>query len=129
MITIRSRFGFDETLAALTAALAENGLRLFATIDHAEAAASAGLELRPTTVLVFGAPAVGTRLMQACQSAGLDLPLRMLVRQDDAGATFVDAVDPNDLALSHPALEDHAATLAAMAARTSRLLDSMASGD
>ena len=69
--------------------LTARSIPLFAKFDHAQNAREAGLELRPTTVLVFGSPKVGTGLMQADQSISLELPLRISVWEDEAGSTWL----------------------------------------
>ena len=69
--------------------LAERKIPVFAKFDHARNAREAGLELRPTTVLVFGSPKVGTGLMQADQSVALELSLRIAIWQDEAGSTWL----------------------------------------
>ncbi|MFR9189364.1 MAG: DUF302 domain-containing protein [Anaerotruncus massiliensis (ex Togo et al. 2019)] len=78
-----------DTVSRLEEALREKGVPLFAKYDHAQNAREAGLELRPTTVLVFGSPSVGTALMQADQSVSLELPLRISVWEDEAGSTWL----------------------------------------
>jgi len=69
----------------LSGAAVAAGNTIFATIDQAAAAESAGLSLRPTTLLVFGNPKGGTPLMEAAPLVGLDLPLKLLVWEDDRG--------------------------------------------
>ena len=76
LITLTSRHGPKDTMDRLVAALEGRGMSVFARIDHAAAAHAAGLELRPTEVLVFGNPRAGTLLMQAAQTIGIDLPLK-----------------------------------------------------
>jgi uncharacterized protein (DUF302 family) len=88
---VASRFGFAETVARLTATIADTGSVLFATIDQTAAAHAVGLELRPTTLLVFGNPKVGTGLMNAFPHAALALPLRLLV-WEDGGVTHISYV-------------------------------------
>jgi uncharacterized protein (DUF302 family) len=78
-----SRFSYADTIAALAKAIANAGNTIFATIDQAAAAAGVGLTLRPTTLIVFGNPKGGTGLMAAFPLAALDLPLKLLVWQDD----------------------------------------------
>ena len=79
-----------QTTALLTAALQQAGpVSIVASVDHAANASGAGLTLRPTRVVLFGNPALGTPLMQANQQAGLDLPQKMLVYQDGDGFTIV----------------------------------------
>ncbi|MGO9984215.1 MAG: DUF302 domain-containing protein [Rhodomicrobium sp.] len=94
MITIASHFSSRETLERLKAAIASNGLDLFAEIDHAKNAQEVGISLRPETVLVFGSAKAGTPLMQANQAAGLDLPLKALVWEDAGRATWISYNDP-----------------------------------
>ena len=101
LVTLQSSHDFATTLERLTAALESKGVRVFAQIDHAAGATSAGLELRPTTLVVFGNPVAGTPLMQAVQTAGIDLPLKALVWQDEQGATFLSYNDPAYLAGRH----------------------------
>jgi uncharacterized protein (DUF302 family) len=74
-----SRLAFTETVGQLTHAITGAGNTVFATIDQAAAAQTAGLALRPTTLIVFGNPKAGTILMDAVPLAALDLPLKFLV--------------------------------------------------
>lgn len=78
----------------LEAEIAAKGLTLFARIDHSAGAAEVGLTLRPTVLFIFGNAKGGTPLMQAAQTAGIDLPLKVLVWQDDKGVTQVSYNDP-----------------------------------
>lgn len=78
-----------DTVKKLEDELVKRQIPLFAKFDHAQNAAEAGLELRPTTVLVFGSPKVGTGLMQADQSISLELPLRISVWEDESGSTWL----------------------------------------
>jgi len=89
IVTQESKFGVDETATRLEARLKAMNTPVFAIFDHAENATRAGLQLRPTKVLVFGNPKVGTRLMLDDQAAALDLPLRILVWQDERGRTWL----------------------------------------
>ena len=81
-------------MARLVSTVAAKGLKVFARVDHAAGAEAVGLSLRPTELLVFGAPEAGTALMQADQRIGIDLPLRALVWLDEQGRTQVSYVDP-----------------------------------
>lgn len=115
LVTIESRFGPRETMDRLSAAVSARGMAVLARIDHARAAVDAGLELRPTEVLLFGNPRAGTPLMQATQTIGIDLPLRALVWRDEDGRTWVSWNDPHWLATRH-GVGGHEGVLAAMAA-------------
>jgi uncharacterized protein (DUF302 family) len=101
LITLRSAFDPRETMSRLQAEIRAKGMTVFAHIDHAAGATAAGLPLRPTDLLIFGAAKGGTPLMQAVQTIGIDLPLKALVWQDEAGATFVSYNDPGFLAHRH----------------------------
>lgn len=86
---IEGRLPVAETVSRLKAALAARSIPVFATFDHAANATEVGLDLRPTTVVVFGSPAVGTALMQADQRIAIELPLRIAVWEDEAGRTQI----------------------------------------
>ena len=76
-------------------------MTVFAHIDHAAGATAAGLALNPTDLLIFGNAKGGTPLMQAVQTIGIDLPLKILVWQDAAGQTWLSYNDPHWLAKRH----------------------------
>ena len=116
LISIQSRFGAKETMDRLEAALRANGVGIFARIDHAAGAAAVGENLRPTEVLIFGNPKAGTPLMQAQQSIGVDLPLKVLVWQDAMGIVRLSYDDPRWLAQRHGLGSKGAETVARMAA-------------
>jgi uncharacterized protein (DUF302 family) len=86
-----------DTVTRLTDMIAAKGMKTFAVIDQAAAAKEAGLKLRDTVLVVFGNPAAGTLVMQASPEAALDLPLKVLVWDDD-GQTKVMYVSPGALA-------------------------------
>jgi uncharacterized protein (DUF302 family) len=111
--TVASAFGVKETVDRLAAALGERGVTVFARIDHARGAADAGMQLRPTEVLVFGNPRAGTPLMQHDQRVGLDLPLKVLVWQDEAGRVWLTYDEPRRLAERYGLTQDDS-TLAKM---------------
>jgi uncharacterized protein (DUF302 family) len=84
-----SSLSFDATLNRLTEAIERAGLTIFARIDHAAGARGAGLVMPPTVVLIYGAAKGGTPVMLAAPQSALDLPLRVLVREDADGRTLV----------------------------------------
>jgi uncharacterized protein (DUF302 family) len=123
LVTLKSAHDVATTLARLTAALDAKGVSVFARIDHAAGARSAGLALRPTTLMIFGNPAAGTPLMQAAQTAGIDLPLKALVWQDADGAVHLTYNDPMWIAARHrlgPQAQHAAAALTAALAAFAR---------
>ena len=101
LTTIKSGLGPKATVDRLAAEVTSRGMTVFARIDHAAGAASVGMALRPTEVLIFGNAKGGTPLMQMTQTIGLDLPLKILVWQDEAGDTFLTYNDPVWLARRH----------------------------
>jgi uncharacterized protein (DUF302 family) len=98
-----SSYGPKETMDRLVTAVTDRGITVLARIDHAEAAAKAGMALRPTEVVIFGNPRAGTPLMQARQTIGIDLPLKALVWQDNEGKTWLAYNEPMWLAIRHGA--------------------------
>jgi uncharacterized protein (DUF302 family) len=101
LTTIASRFGPKETMDRLEAEISAKGMTVFARIDHAAGAAEAGLELRPTELIIFGNARGGTPLMEASQTAGIDLPLKALVWQDAAGKTWLSYNEPSWIVQRH----------------------------
>jgi uncharacterized protein (DUF302 family) len=102
----RSRHGPQETLDRFEVAIARYGMTIFARIDHGAAAAKAGLELRPTVVLIFGNARAGTPLMQMAPTIAIDLPLKAVVWQDEAGVTWLGYNDPVWIARRHGVVDD-----------------------
>ncbi|MEX0758389.1 MAG: DUF302 domain-containing protein [Tistlia sp.] len=88
-VQLESAYSFTETLDRLRSTLESKGLTIFATLDHRAGALAAGLEMPPTTVLVYGNPKGGTPLMLAAPNFALELPLRVLVRESEDGTTYV----------------------------------------
>jgi len=114
LVSVQSRVAAKETLDRLLAALAARKLTVFARVDHAAGAASAGLPLRPTEVVMFGSPRGGTALMQDRQSAGIDLPLKALVFEDADGKAWLTYNDPAWIAERHGLGAASAAAVKAM---------------
>ncbi len=83
------QFPVEDMVRRLEDILREKKIPVFAKFDHAKNAKEAGLTLRPTTVVVFGAPKVGTELMQEDQSISLELPLRISIWEDETGSTWL----------------------------------------
>jgi uncharacterized protein (DUF302 family) len=114
LITLRSNYGPKDTMDRLEAEVKAKGLTVFAHVDHAAGAAAVGLSLRPTDLLIFGNARGGTPLMQSVQTMGIDLPLKILVWQDEAGNTWLSYSDPSWLAKRHGTGRDTEATTAAL---------------
>lgn len=89
LVTLPSDAPYSATADRLDAVLHENGIVPMLRWDHARAAADVGLALRPLLLVVFGNPQVGTCLMRASPTVGIDLPLKLLLWEDDAGKAWV----------------------------------------
>lgn len=96
-----SEFSVAETVERVKAEIAARPLNLIKEIDHAANADSVGEELRPTTLLIFGNPAVGTPLMQSNQTIAIDLPQKFLVWEDECGTVRIGYNDPSYLRKRH----------------------------
>lgn len=97
LATKPSKYGVKETVDRLTAALKEKGISPVARVDHAAAAKAAGLDLKATEVLLFGNPKLGTPLMQANRHIAIDLPMKVLIWEDDAGKVWIGYTRPETL--------------------------------
>jgi uncharacterized protein (DUF302 family) len=99
-ITKSSRGSVSDAVSRLTDLIVARGMKLFAVVDHSGEARRAGFELHDTMVVMFGSPAAGTPVMVTSPLAALDLPLKVLV-WDDEGQTKLSYTDPAALAARH----------------------------
>ena len=120
IITKLSPLPVAGTVAKLTGIISAKGVKLFAVIDQSAEARQVGLSLRDTTLVIFGSPAAGTPVMAASPLAALDLPLKVLVWDDD-GQTKVSYYSPDTLAARYHLGADLAGNLAAINALTDAL--------
>jgi uncharacterized protein (DUF302 family) len=121
IVTKRSPRSVPETVARLTEMVSDKGLKLFAVIDQREEARHVGLELRSTTLVMFGSPVAGTPVMDAAPLAALDLPLKVLV-WDDGRQTNVSYLAPATLSARHNLSPDLARNLAGIDGLTDALV-------
>jgi len=105
LVSVKSPYGVKETLDRFESAAKAKGLNVFLRLDHAAGAQKIGKTLRPTELLIFGNPQGGTPLIECAQSAGIDLPLKVLSWQDAAGQVWLAYNDPRYLAGRHHAGE------------------------
>ncbi len=101
IISIKSSHDVKTTVDRLENILREKGMTVFIRINHAECAQKVGKKLRPTELIIFGNPKVGTPLMQCGQSVAIDLPQKALIWQDEAGQVWLSYNDPKYLASRH----------------------------
>ena len=123
VITKLSARSVADTVSRFTGLLSAKGVRLFDVIDQAAEASKVGLALRETTLVIFGNPAAGTPVMAAAPLSALDLPLKVLVWDDD-GQTKVSYYAPAAIAASHNLGADLAGNLAAINVLTDALVAS-----
>lgn len=88
IVRVKSAYAMEETIARLKRDIAAKGIMFFDQIDEAELASNADIQLRPSTLLIFGNPPLGTQFIAANPNAGLDWPVRLLVSQDDDGTVW-----------------------------------------
>jgi uncharacterized protein (DUF302 family) len=115
VVEVRSMFALAETIDRLDSEITTRGLRVFARIDHAANAREVGLDMPPTTVVIFGNARGGTPLMIMTPAMALDLPLRVLVRQNHA-EVVLSYHDPVALAAAFGVPPSDAAPLQALSA-------------
>jgi uncharacterized protein (DUF302 family) len=129
LVVIESAHDVPTTADRFVAAVEAKGLSVFSRIDHAVGAASAGMELPPTVLIIFGSPKVGTALMQCDRGVGIDLPLKALIWQDADGSVQLAYNDTawlagrHDLAACAAVLANVDGALAALAARATAAND------
>ncbi|HEY0718453.1 MAG TPA: DUF302 domain-containing protein [Streptosporangiaceae bacterium] len=123
IVNTRSPLPVADTAERLARLIGAAGATLFGVIDQSCEAEQAGLTLRDTKLLIFGNPAAGTPVMAAAPLAALDLPLKILVWQDDDGAVWMAHLDPAWLAARYGLAGDLAAALRAPAVLTARVDD------
>lgn len=125
LVSVESRFSVGETLDRLTAALTSAGLLVFARINHASNAKDVGMNLRPTELLIFGHPRGGTPLMLDQQTAGIDLPVKVLAWEDEAGRVWLTYNAAAWLAARHGLGVESAAAVQAIDAGMAALIASI----
>lgn len=101
VIRVKSAYPMKETIHGIKADIAAKGITYFQDIDQAKLAAKAGIKLRPSTLLIFGNPGLGTQFITAKPEAGLDWPVRLLVTQDEAGQVWAVYTDFKWIAARH----------------------------
>ena len=101
VVHVESRHSVEDTVERARRMMEHQGLRVFGVIDHQDAAEKVGAALRPTRVLVFGDPELGTRIMHGNRVAGLDLPMKLLVWEDADGVVWISYHRVGELAARH----------------------------
>lgn len=113
---LESKHSADETVRRVQHLLESKGVRIFALIDHSGEATNVGMDMRPTKLLIFGAPKAGTPMMLAAPSVAIDLPLKALVAEDASGKVWITWNDPEYLRARHGFPEPLMANVSGVAA-------------
>jgi uncharacterized protein (DUF302 family) len=101
ILSITSNHSVDQTVDRIQALVKARSVKLFALVDHSGEAQSIGLSMRPTKLFIFGTPKGGTPLMLASPSVALDLPLKLLVAEDEKGRVWISYNSPAYLQTRH----------------------------
>ena len=109
IVRVKSAYSMGETIARLKKDIADKGIRFFDEIDQSKLAAAAGVKLRPSTLLVFGNPPLGTLFLTSNPAAGLDWPVRLLVLEDEQGQVWTLYTDFSWIAHRHGIKDRNAA--------------------
>jgi uncharacterized protein (DUF302 family) len=101
VVRVKADYPLPEAIARMKQDIAANGIMMFSTIDQAKLAADAGIALRPSTLLVFGNPALGSQFITSKAQAGLDWPVRLLIQEDENGQVWATYTDFDWIARRH----------------------------
>lgn len=101
IVRVKSAYTMGETVTRIKQNIADKGIRFFSEMDQSQLAADAGIKLRPSTLLVFGNPPLGTQFITSNPNAGLDWPVRLLVTQEDDGSVWTVYTDFGWIARRH----------------------------
>jgi uncharacterized protein (DUF302 family) len=108
IVAVKSAHAFPDTVARLKQDVAAKGLVFFDEVDQQKLAAEAGIATQPSTLLVFGNPALGTQFITANPQAGIDWPVRLLVYQDASGQVWAEYTDFAYIAQRHGIVSEDA---------------------
>lgn len=101
IVKVKSPYSVADTIERLKTDIAAKGIMFFSEIDQSKLAANAGVKLRPSTLLVFGNPPLGTLFLTSNPNSGLDWPVRLLVIQDEKGDVYAVYTDFDWIAKRH----------------------------
>jgi uncharacterized protein (DUF302 family) len=101
IVKVKSAYSVAETIDRLKKDIAAKGIMFFSEIDQSKLAADTGVKLRPSTLLMFGNPPLGTLFLTSNSNSGLDWPVRLLVAQDEKGDVYAVYTDFDWIAKRH----------------------------
>jgi uncharacterized protein (DUF302 family) len=123
LVKVASPHSIDETVKRLQSVLAERGVQIFAVVDHSGEAAKQGMTMLPTKLLIFGSPKSGTPVMVAAPSIAIDLPLKVLVSEDENGKAWASYNSPEYLQKRHGVPESLMKNIAGAGALVAKALE------
>ncbi len=123
LVQVASPYSVDETLKRFQGVLGQKGLQVFALVDHSGEAEKVGLKMRPTKLVIFGSPKAGTPLMVAAPTLAIDLPLKVLVWQDENGKVWVSYNSPEYLQERHLIPQDLVKNIAGVGALVAKAVE------
>ena len=101
IVRVKSAVPLSEAISRIKADIAAKGIKFFFEVDQSRLAADAGIKLRPSTLLVFGNPPLGTQFITSNANAGLDWPVRLLVFENEKGEVWIAYTDFDWIARRH----------------------------
>lgn len=122
LIVKPSKYSVNETIDRLEAALKKKGITIVTRWNHAERATKAGIPLRPTELLIFGNPKLGSHFFTSKQTSGIDLPMKALAWQDEQGKVWLSYNDPKYIADRHD-IEDRPEIVKKMTGALNKMSD------
>ncbi len=120
LVTIKSAHSVAETLNRLEVVLKKKGITVFARVNHGAGAKKVSIPLRPTELLIFGNPKLGSPMLTSNQMVGIDLPLKALAWEDEKGQVWLTYNDPAYIAKRH-GITDRAKIVAKMTGALKKL--------
>jgi uncharacterized protein (DUF302 family) len=123
LVHLRSSYSVPETLKRLESVLQAHSLTVFDRVDHSGEAEKVGLKMRPTQLIIFGSPKVGTLLMVASPTLAIDLPLKALVWEDAGGEVWLSYNSPEYLQQRHNVPDDLVKNIAGVGALLQRAVE------
>jgi uncharacterized protein (DUF302 family) len=123
LLRVASPYTVEETVQRFESVLAERGVRVFALVDHSGEAEKVGLKMRPTKLVIFGNPKGGTPVMVAAPSVAIDLPLKVLVAEDEDGKVWITHNSPEYLQQRHGVPEDVIKNIAVVGALVAKAVE------
>lgn len=122
LIVKQSNYSVSETITRLENALKKKGITVALRWSHDSKAKAVGIPLRPTELLIFGNPKLGSNMFTSKQTAGIDLPMKALAWEDEKGAVWLGYNDPNYIAARH-GITDRAEVVKKMSGALNKMSD------